>query len=395
MPRYDIAITPPVGTAQYSGAGTNYIVEANNKKLYCFYINSAIDLCMKTSTSGGIDWSAPTVLYTGSITALSVWYDRWSGITTSDYIHISWIDSGNDDIWYTTINTASSDAKSNDVAVFLGASTATGGALSIARAVGGNVYIAGMIDAGAEGGFYRLPTANVPNGAWDAARTTVFEAITGDMVILAPDLISADNQDMLCIFWDASADTLSRKNYDDSANTWAETTISASMVDLVATGQFPHFAIEMDLENNKILFAAWSNVDSANADLRFWEIDATSITEKTNVVLNSVDDQGLVAIQKDISTGDIYVFYAGKSDGSETWATGVNIYYKRSTDGGTTWGSETLCTNYTNYYRSLIALMRPSSTTLATKIVGYEFNANLLVMSQDIRFSKANYILGI
>ena len=36
-----------------------------------------------------------------------------------------------------------------------------------------------LIDAGAEGGFFRLPNANVPNGAWDAARTTVFEAITG------------------------------------------------------------------------------------------------------------------------------------------------------------------------------------------------------------------------
>jgi hypothetical protein len=40
-------------------------------------------------------------------------------------------------------------------------------------------------------------------------------------------------------------------------------------------------------------------------------------------------------------TGDIYVFYGGKSDGSETLGTAINIYYKLSTDDGATWGSET------------------------------------------------------
>lgn len=382
MPRYDIPVTSPTGTAQFNGAGTNYVVEANNGKLYCFYINSAIDLTMKTSNNGGIDWSAPTVLYIGSITAISVWYDRWSNIV-ADRIHISWIDSGNDNCWYTTVNTASGDTKSNDVTVFTGASTATGGALSITRSVGGNVYVAGMIDAGTEGGFYRLSNANVPNGTWDAARTTVFEGATQDQIILVPDLTAADNQDIIGIFWDASADEISRKIYDDSANTWTETSIATSMIDQAATVQYPHFASAVDIANNQILFAAWSNVDSANADLRFWTITSTGITEKTNVVLNSVDDQGLCAIQIDTDTGDWYVYYAGKSDGTEIFATGVNIYRKKSDDDGATWGSEILLTNYLNYYRSLISIPI-SSTENTDKVLGYEGNAGLLVLTQNI-----------
>lgn len=333
-------------TATFIGAGHPYMVKANNGALYAIFVDQAIDVVYKKSTNGGLTWSPAVAVFAGSATAVAVWYDRWSNIS-ADLIHIVYQESGTDDTLYRTINTASSDALSTQTVIFAGASTAGGGHLSVTRSVGGNVYCKTVIDAGAEGGFYRLPNANVPNGAWDAARTVDETIATTDQMILLPDLTAADNQDIIAIFWDGSAEEISRKLYDDSGNSWSETSIATSMTDVAATTAFPNFNASVDLTNSQIILVAWSAADGANADLKCWTITNSAITEKTAVVSNGTDDQGLCAITIDTATEDWYVFYAGKSDGSETWTTSLNIYYKRSTDDGTTWGNETKLTQGT------------------------------------------------
>jgi hypothetical protein len=333
--------------ANWSGAGTNYIVHANNGSVYIVYVDAASDVCFRKSSDGGKTWGPAVLAATaGTTTQLSVWYDRWTDPTGAlgDYIHIALTDSGNDDTMYRTINTASSDALSTQTVIFAGASTAAGNHLSITRAKGGNVYCKTVIDAGAEGGFYRLPTANVPSGAWDAARTVDEAIATLDQMILLPDYDAADTQDIMAIFWDASADEISRKLYDDSANTWSEASIATSMTELGTGTAFPNFDVAPDPTNTRHILVAWSATDAANADLRCWTVDSGSISEVTNVVLNSTDDQGLCAIGIDTATGYWHVFYGGKSDGSETWNTAMNIYTKVSTDSGSTWGPETKLT---------------------------------------------------
>ena len=343
--RADVNVETGIITAHWNGAGTNYIVKAANGSYYMVSIDSLSDVSFRKS-SDGVTWSKATVIFAGTATNLAIWYDRWTDTTGTlgDRIHVVYTESATDDTLYRTINTASSDALSTQTVIFAGASTATGGHLSVTRAVGGNVYCKTVIDAGAEGGFYRLPTANVPNGAWDAARTVDETIATTDQMILLPDYDAADTQDIMAIFWDASADEISRKLYDDSGNSWSEASIATSMVDSVATTAFPHFAVAPDPDNTRHVLVAWSAIDLANADLRCWTVDASSITEVTNVVLNSTDDQGLCAIGIDTSTGWWHVFYAGASDGSETWNTSMNIYTRVSQDGGTTWGPETRMT---------------------------------------------------
>jgi hypothetical protein len=147
----------------------------------------------------------------------------------------------------------------------------------------------------------------------------------------------------MCFFWDFSANEISRKLYDDSANSWAESSISGSMTEL---GNYRNFAAAVDLTNSQNILVAWSGVDTGNADLRCWKVTEGAITEVTNVVLNSTDDQGLCAIAIDVNTNYWYVFYAGKSDGSETWSTSLNVYYKVSQDAGTTWGAETKLSSF-------------------------------------------------
>jgi hypothetical protein len=358
--RADILVTPAVNVT-FTGAGTNYLIQTPTGVLYCVFVDQNADVAYKKSSDGGLSWSIPIIVFAGTVTQLSVWYDRWSNISAG-LIHCAYVDSTLDDVFYRTINTESSDALSTETTIFLGASTALGCALSICRSRGGNVYCYAMIDAGAEGGFFRLPNANVPNGAWDAARTNPETLASGDMIILQPGW-AADNQDMMAFYWDASANEVSRYVYDDSANSWAETSIATSMTEAASTGSFPHFAAAVDITNSQSLLVAWNAVDTVGADLRCWNVTESAINTAGNVALNSIDDQGLCAIGIATDTGHWHAFYAGASDGSETFTTAVNVYTTVSTDSGTTWGPETLVTTVARDTAWLVTAPRFTGTS--------------------------------
>lgn len=394
--RADVILAQTTGLVQFNGAGVNYVIAtvASPNVLYMVYVDTGSDVAFRKSTDGGLSWSAPTVVYAGTVTALSVWYDRWSNISAG-LIHCVYQESVTDDTFYRTINTESSDALSTQTTIFLGTSTATGGHLSVTRAVGGNVYCKTVIDAGAEGGFYRLPNANVPNGAWDAARTVDETIATTDQMILLPDYDAADTQDILAIFWDASANEISRKLYDDSANSWSETSIAASMADQVATTAFPHFAVAPDIANTQHILVAWSAVDTLNADLRCWTVDASTITEVTNIVLNSTDDQGLCGVGIDLVTGYWYVAYGGISSGGETFLTSINLYYKVSKDSGSTWGPETKLTTFASDITWLA--VPPRFNGFNNWVVAYHRDLALdeLMINANILQPRTNFQIGV
>lgn len=342
--KIDILVAQTPNLLQFNGGGTQYIIQTPSGVLYMVYVDTASDISFRKSSDGGFAWSNPTVI-SGAITAtqLSVWYDRWSGLNT-DLIHVVWSESAADAVTYRSIDAGNNDTLSATAIVYAGASTAAGGALSITRARGGNIGVAYMIDAGAERGF-----AKSTNGGTSFASSANPTEATQDQWILLPGW-DADDQDLMMFFWDASANEISRKLYDDSANTWSETSIATGMTDLIAATAFPSFAATVDITNSQNILIAWSAVDTLNADLRCWTITETSITETTNIVQNSVDDQGLCSIAINTSNNAWYAYYAGKSDGSETFPTTLNIYRKISHDSGTTWSSEELITDPTINY---------------------------------------------
>ncbi len=383
QPRID-RIVGTVIAAHYTGAGTIYPVYTNAGYTYVFYINTASDIVYVKSTDAGISWSDPVAVLTGTATALAIWYDRWSGIS-ADLIHIAYTETVGNNTLYRNLD-AATDTLSTEVTVFDGASAVggAGGGLSITRARGGNVYCKTCIDAAAEGGFFRLPTANVNGGAWDAAKTDTEALAVNDVYILLPGW-AADNQDIMCVFWDASADEVSRYDYDDSANTWAETSFATSMADVTASNQGTGFAAAVDVANSRNVMIAWSANDTANADLRCWHFTDAAMTEVTNVVLNSVDDQGFAAIAIDTTNDYWYAFYCGKSDGSETMTTSVHIYYKLSTDHGTTWGSETQLTNNLRSRKWIGACPRfPAASVDAMVQFWYAGDSNFIGLNSTI-----------
>jgi hypothetical protein len=329
--------TEPKMTIRNCG-GSHYVVQTKAGALYLFYVDINSDLVYKKSLDGGFSWTdTPVIVKAGTILSAAVWYDRWSGLS-SDVIHICWMNTDTNDVEYDALDTAS-DALAGTIQVFDGASINTSNNyVSITRARGGNLYVAFDVDGGTETGFFRSTTSGA--SASFAARTNLNEAASTDWVLLGPGF-ATDNQDILAIFWDRSADQLTIKVYDDSANTWTESSAVGSMVDTAAVTYFPQMALAVDLVNSKLLLVAWSATDSANADLRFWRVDETNFTsaEGTNVVLNSGDDQALCAVTIN-PTGTISVIYAGKADGSEDAGVKTRLYYKQSTDNGATWSAE-------------------------------------------------------
>jgi hypothetical protein len=392
--RADILVESIV-TGQWSGAGTNYIVQTPAGVLYMVNADSLSDVSFRKSSDGGLTWSAATAVFAGTVTNLSVWYDRWSNIAAG-LIHIAYTESGGSDTLYRTINTESSDALSTQTTIFAGSSRLAGGHLSITRAVGGNVYCKTIIDAGTEGGFYRLLNANVPNGAWDAARTIDETAATLDQMLLLPDYDAADTQDIMAIFQDASVTETSRKLYDDSANSWSETSINASVAELSTATAFPNFDVAMDITNTNHILVVWNATDAANQDLLCYTVDSGAITAKTDVVTNATDDCGLCAVSLDTQTGYWHVFYGGKSDGSETWNTALNIYMKTSKDSGSTWGPETLVNTGGTAFtlRNLITCPRLIS---GPPVVAWVRDAQVddLIISVDRTEPHAAYQLGV
>jgi len=352
MARLDSLLAQTNGLTQFNMGGSTYLVQTNSGVLYAIYLDTNADVSFKKSTNGGKTWSSNTVI-SGAITGvqLSVWYDRWSGIN-ADLIHVCWSESGLDDVSYRSIDAANNDTLSAITIAFAGASTATTGTLSIARARGGNLGIIFNIDGGTETGYAKSTNTG---GTWTAAANP--NEAAADVAILVPGW-GADNQDMMLFFWDISANEISKKLYDDSANTWSEVSIATGMTYNASTNAYPHFAATVDITNSQNLLVAWSAVDTANADLRCWKVTESSTTETTNVVLNSTDDQGLAAIGINTATEDWYVMYAGKSDGSETWPTSVKVYCKKSTDDGATWSSEEVQTDTLRAVRYIVTAPR-------------------------------------
>jgi len=370
------------------GECTKYHVETVGGAIYRFRLIST-NLIYQKSTDGGRTWAKSVrVQAAGNCTSWALWYDRWSGIAAG-LIHVVSNDLTNDDTNYRSIDTENSDTMSAEVVVFAGTSTADDSNLSITRARGGNLFVHTMIDAGAEGGFYGSTDVGATWGA-----LTACEAIaTRDGIILLPGW-AADNQDIMGIFWDHSASEISRYVYDDSAGTWAETSIATSMTHIATSTSQTNYAAAVDITNSQNVLIAWTNSDTANADLRCWTVTEAAITEVTNVVLNSTDDQGMCAFSIDVNTGVWWAFYGGKSDGSETFPA-VNIYYKVSADQGTTWGAETrisveawttqalyCCPRF--YNRPIISRLGSPTTSLV------EFESIMLV-----GYPRAQSLLGV
>lgn len=312
---------------------------------YIVFLDGSQSVEYRKTTDGGATWAAPVLIDSTSAIALDVWFDKWTPGDSGTVLHIWWAESTTDDVHYRSLDT-SNDTLGTDEIVHAGTSFSAinrfNHAISGTKAVGGNLYVQFWGDNDGEHAFYR----SVDDGDNWTARTDGADGSAVDEVLCLPDNDSADPEDIVMIYWDRSASELSIKKYDDSdgaTGTWSETSISGGMT---ASNDILQLSAVCRHSDGHIIVAAWSEVDSATADLRIWDITLATptITAKTNVVTDS-EDCVCVALHIDQNTDDLYCAYIGNEDGSETYQgatpNGITVFYKKSDDGAATWGAQT------------------------------------------------------
>ncbi len=363
------------------GPSGRALVVPNGTDVYAFYNASSNDLVYTKSTDGGKTFAAPVTVDAGAIEFFCVWFDKWTPGDAGTLVHIWWLESTGSDVKYRNLDVSTDTFGAAAVTVFDGASVSIGGnnALTGAKMRGGNLLVAFDIDGGTETGCYR----STDGGANWTSRANPNEAASTDYYLMFPGN-EADNQDAWLVFWDRSADELSLKTYDDSGDSWAEASIATGFADQdyfsAATSIYPQFAGAIRDSDNHLMLVAWNSYDVATADLACWDINgAGSITAKTNVNTDT-DDCQCCGVSIDQTTDVIYVYYIGKSDGSEVVGTSTHLWRKQSADGGATWTGAVIVGYFSSNLAALTVNPGVSGTpryAMALRITGGNDNYDL------------------
>lgn len=374
-----ISLTAVGVTAQSWGDPGSKVVVTPAGHVYVFYIGSDSDFWYIKSVNGGVSFEEPVSIYVGTCVGFSVWFDQWTpdgsgGYQTGSLIHLAYWSGATDVVLYRTIDTAD-DSFGTQQTVFTGV-TLVGSAntcISLTKTRGGNLLCMFDCDGGTEKGLYR----STDGGANWTARTDPTEG--ADYFMILPGY-AADNQDAIIIFWDRSALTISRKNYDDSADSTDETATlgnAGAQTSIASTTCSPQFAAVPLPSELCVIY--WSNRDAANSFLLHYGVTETSVSS-AHVLVTSTDDQQCCAISYSPRLGMLRAYYHGKTDGSETVATAIGVYYRDSYNNGVNWSAEQTFSNRPITRISMYApLIVPGKKFCALTGLGTSAGQNLYV----------------
>jgi hypothetical protein len=301
---------------------------------YVFYLNTSYNLVYRKTTDGGANWGAATSVVAHAIMYFDCWADWQTAGDTGTKTHIAYVDTDNDDIRYIYLETATDTVGGEDQITTPGkAISPTVGIdismLSITKTRGGNITVASHYYCEDMTNQYNFSTS--PDGDTWTSRTSPWEN-ADDYIQLYPGN-EADTNDLWAAFWDTSANAISLKIFDDSANSWGETAIGSATESLT----YLQMDGQIRLSDGHLIFAYWNITDNAAADLQVWDINgAASITAKTNVITDEAESATVSVFINQVND-DLYITYCSGS----AWAATVQVFYQKSTDGGANWGGET------------------------------------------------------
>lgn len=290
------------------------------------------DISFARTTDAGATW-VTTEIEEGDARTLAVWYDKETPGDTGTLVHIAWLDSVGGVAFYITVD-VSNAAQGTKRTIVSGLTVSTTPSLiktAITKTVSGNLIFA--LSTQSEIDCLR----SIDSGVNWTDRADPFETATEEDWLLLFPTNTADDSDAVGVFWDRSADEISMKMYDDSANTWTETSISGSMIDDAVHRNMDGGVLH---SNGHIYFLAHSDDDSANDDLMAWDLTVDSIasptvTAKTNIFTDQAESTQ-VAVVINQQNDDVYVGYLKGG----TWLATMDVVYHKSTDGMTTWEAE-------------------------------------------------------
>lgn len=305
----------------------------DTQKAVIISVDDSFDPKSSRTTNGGTNWSSSDI-ESGTARKITAWFDQETPGDEGTLVHVAWLDSTLGEARYCTVNV--DDGTIGTVRTIIsGLTVGTAEVLnriSITKTVGGNLLVA--LETQTEIECLR----SVDGGINWTDRADPYETATEEDWLLLYPANTADDNDVAGIFWDRSASEISIKMYDDSANTWTETSISTGME---ADLSYINMDASVRHSDNHILLVAHSDYDSSGDDLTTWDLTVDSIaspivTAKTNIFTNQAESAqvGLIINQQN---DDVYVGYL-RGDGF--WFNVVNLIYHKSTNGMTNWGSE-------------------------------------------------------
>jgi hypothetical protein len=325
--------------------GTKRIIWTTDTTAYHVYGLAAGDIVYQKTTDGGSTWgSRITISTTAVIRELDIWFDKWTNGDTGTLIHIL-MNFQAGEITYVSLDTSTDTVGSEVTVATLSSGNVSIGydavCASITKSRNGNLYAAAQSSgtAGQKDTFQK----STDSGATWSAKADFIEST--DRFILMPGN-ETDQSDILAMYWDISANEISLKTYDDSGNTWSETSISTGMNERnIRTFNFSATTRHSD---NHTILAAWSDALTNNADLKVWDIDTSaSITALTNI-LTASQPHAWVCICINQANDNLYVTYSGES--GDSFFAVMSVNWVVSTDNGTTWSAPASVNDATDAY---------------------------------------------
>ena len=341
MARYDVSIpNPSRAGALRSGGQSNHIVYVSATVWYSFAVSSSnSDLYWAKTTNAGVTWGIPVLIKTGTIMAIAAWYDKWTPSDTGTLIHMAYMDTTSHDVFYQALDTAD-DGLDGEVVVFAGASFAEGASscLSITKTREPMIIIAFDGDGGTECG--TMESVEYPPTTSPFTTLTDINEATSDYYWLAPGNETGTDE-FYALFFDRSAGALTLK-YGNGGGAYTEVGVG-TLTNVASTTVAPQVAICIGT-NSHTYVVWWTNQDNVAADLNFADITNGATVGSAVKILDSTDDQGGCALGIDTDDGMLYVFYLGKTDGSDTAYTSMSVNRRTSSDSGVSWSGETTIT---------------------------------------------------
>ncbi len=277
--------------------------------------------------NGGKTWADPIVVLAadGEGSEQAAWADWDTPGDSGTLIHVCLMDTetGNNHK-YRNFNTAddSLGTTRNAHASADGASFANNITVSITKAIGGNLIIAGWNRSGTPSSFAFTARSTDGGDTW-TSRAFFPEADANDHMRLMPGN-EADDQDVYAVFEDDSATELTLFHYDDSADSWAETATIDSDVDINSTnyGSLLPVCTSNITKHSFICTPTRTSVD----EVRIWEVtDATTTALLANIrsydSLEIREEASMSIVQE---TDDLHVIYVRFVDGLDADPPGLH-----------------------------------------------------------------------
>lgn len=324
---WESVVITATNTAQALRSTNRNVVWINETTSYLFYLEGvgSVLTYLKT-TNGGQTWPTAVPISFEVIYMYSIWYDKWTSEESGDLIHIIYVASQIDDMFYVSFNTTSEEF-SPEITLLAGstASETNGDQLvSVVRAKDGMIYAGGTIDSGTENWFGNSTNTTT----WTSLNSTFMEA--DDRILFSP-CNEKNPRDICTIYWDMSANQITIKSYNSTNNVWIE---SASVGNFADSNQVYTMDATYRQSDNHTILGAWTAYNTlATPDpaIQIWDItNHTTFEQKTSAFARDSNSGG-VGLLIDQNTDNLYVAY---TEGSTTSSV---VNYKNSTDGGTTW----------------------------------------------------------